>query len=240
MKSLNYTKTWSWDLLPPWNMCGNCQACGTVRVNCTFMIHKLADKRHCHRNFCLGSILLLFLWPGLPLGLSHLWPHQHRKRLLSLFLIVYGPDLEDICLAQRTLWTSLKFRVKHEKLSQITYRQSSTRIKANRGLEILVDGLWCTGLGEHPGKTRCDSKLLTALSVGFVSRARVKTELILPGSDLVSVPLTVPPRAFLLTPTSLWRFKIGSYCASWAGLKLIRPLPWLPYHTWLRASFIKH
>lgn len=48
-----------------------------------------------------------------------------------------------------------------------------------------------------------DSKPSNALAVGFVSRAKVKPELILPDSDPVSVLLTVPPRAFLLTPTPL-------------------------------------
>lgn len=57
------------------------------------------------------------------------------------------------------------------------------------------------GLGKHPQETRCESKPLSVLAVGFVSRARVKTELLLPGSDLVSVLLTAPPRAFLLTPS---------------------------------------
>jgi hypothetical protein len=69
---LNYTKTWV--------LGGNFQACGTVRVSCSFVIHKIVDKRHCHGEYCLGSILLLFLRPGLP-GLSHLWPHLTQEEV---------------------------------------------------------------------------------------------------------------------------------------------------------------
>lgn len=68
-----------------------------------------------------------------------------------MFLVVYGSDLEDAYPAQRTSGTPSELRVKHGRLSWVTSGQSTPRVRANRGLEILVDGFWCARrAGETP------------------------------------------------------------------------------------------
>lgn len=68
-------------------------------------------------------------------------------------------------------------------------------------------------------------------AVGFVSRARVKMELLLPGSDLVSALLTILPRAFLLPLSSPLAVsdRILQYVLGWPQTRRASPSPTLPH-----------